>query len=851
MVDTHLLKRAEVSGERTDKAREAVRQFRALQPTLSAYARALTGKPNVRVEMSSSSNGSTDGTRIFYRPPIELGDKTPHERRICDKRDELDQLLCKACRIREHVLVVIYHEIAHIAFGTFEETSEVAKTQAIQRAIKEAGGKYAEQIKRRIEGAPFGARSSYLGLAGLISPFLPVLVNALEDARVNSALFNARKGTRRMFNADTQSIFSEGVEQKDKDGNIVKVMWKDYPLNSQVSVGVFCKAAGYNYQHWFQPVVIQALDDPELTEIISRLDGAVSPAESYELSFHVLDRLRELGFCKSESDPEPEFESPPAQESKESDDEPERGEEDSDSDESRSDDEKDDGGPSAHASEGDASEDSGEPSDSGSESDNDGTEPGEEDSESEDSSSGESGGDESDEGESSSDDGEESQGDVADSDSQEGAGGGSPGNGDGQGGLPEQDSDESDADGGGEDSTEGDSSDLAADGEGSEEPEPGEAQGQGDSSLEDLEPIDTGADEGKGGVELIIPDDMEMGDADDAMGGLLKVEQHDEKPESMEATKDQQAIDVAIIQGLYFETPSREVLGVRENRYGQVSDRSVTPKPNSWEVGERLPNEHALIAGIAGDFDPGEDILGPALLRMRVAFTDNQRGHTRSHLKSGKVNSRVLGKRAPVADPRLFKKRTQPGKRNYFVLIGLDISGSTTGANLVLTKRAAMAQAELCARMGIKFAVVAHSGAYIHRQHWVETQTTLDVYLVKEPDEPWSDSVKNRLRSLAPYEVNLDGHALEYLRKMTDRVTATDKVILYYSDGKMPAENFDEELEILQREIKICANKGYTLLGVGIRTDSPARHGLDTVQVDDDEDLVRVVRHLEKRLISG
>jgi hypothetical protein len=38
-------------------------------------------------------------------------------------------------------------------------------------------------------------------------------------------------------------------------------------------------------------------------------------------------------------------------------------------------------------------------------------------------------------------------------------------------------------------------------------------------------------------------------------------------------------------------------------------------------------------------------------------------------------------------------------------------------------------------------------------------------------------------------------------------------------------------------------------MAVGVRTDSPIRHGLDTVQVDDDEDISKVVKHLEKRLL--
>ena len=89
---------------------------------------------------------------------------------------------------------------------------------------------------------------------------------------------------------------------------------------------------------------------------------------------------------------------------------------------------------------------------------------------------------------------------------------------------------------------------------------------------------------------------------------------------------------------------------------------------------------------------------------------------------------------------------------------------------------------------------------------------------------------------------------MEYYRRMIERENATDRVILYYSDGKMPLENFHEELDILQREIATCRQKRIHLLGVGIRTDSPRQHGLDTVQVDDSSDVIRVVEHLERTL---
>jgi cobalamin biosynthesis protein CobT len=241
---------------------------------------------------------------------------------------------------------------------------------------------------------------------------------------------------------------------------------------------------------------------------------------------------------------------------------------------------------------------------------------------------------------------------------------------------------------------------------------------------------------------------------------------------------------------------------------------------------------------------------------MRVAFADNARGKDVYHLKSGKINGKVLGKRAPGGDERLFRKKIMPGKRDYFVLLGLDISGSTVGRNIALIKAAAHAQAELLARMGIKFAIYAHSGNIASSALESDPSMTwarragldLDIYHVKDPDEPWDVKIQERLDELGPDSANLDGHSLEFYRKRCDERQETDKIILYYSDGKMPAENYEEELEILQREIRICRQKKYTLLGVGIRTDSPRAHGLDTVQIDEISEIGQVVRHLEKVL---
>ena len=960
---TDIFHRAGVDVPTDEKARRAVKAFRALQPTLTAYARNLTKRKDVVVEMAARDNGSTDGKKIYYRPPIALGEEFTHQRRVCDKRGDDNQLLCPACAAREEVLVTIYHEIGHIAFDSFAEVSDEDLVLTMRKAIEEVGTKYARKIEAALDAAPAYVKRSYIGVSNFVSPYLPFLVNCLEDARVNSEMFKARPGTKVMFDSSTARIFAEGVEQVDRTtGEIKTVKWCDYPANAQATLGVFCIASGYTFRGWFAPEVEEALKDAQLTTLVRQIDTIRSAAGVYHLAFPVLARLRELGYCKSDQDPEDEPEpeeqpdeasddEPGVEESDEENDEPSEAEESgagsAPQDDSESDDDAGSGSDSEESGDEGDSDEAGAPGDQGADAEADAGDSDTADAE-DDAGDRESGADagagepddgpaagdgaEADpageevgadaEGEGAVDEqaGEAGEGTGADSDgSEESAelGGDSepaqeddPSHGTGEAGestaeqgsgdidgpsLDEGTGGEQDADRGGEDQSgsddaadgpaEGedvpggdideDGGDLDGDGPGADESADaggagvaeaeaeaeddadGEAAAGGDRDLhdaEDDEPIDTGADDGEGGTDLIedeANDSIPLGEPEDVKVALIKLGDHEDKPKSIAEEKAEEAVDRAIIQGLYFETPSRRIYGVREHRHG---DPVIIEGHNMSQAWDLSGSAYAAMGfygsqlGRDGDFHCAESVLGPALVRMRVAFSENARGKNERNLKSGKVNGKVLGKRAWNGDERLFRKRSQPGKRNYFVALGMDVSGSTVGRNIVLEKRAVMAQATLLQRMGIQFAIFAHSGN-LHspgggRGHGFD----LDVYLVKEAHEPWDTKVQQRLLDLGPDSANLDGHFLEYLRKACDRVQATDKIIMYYSDGKMPAENHDEELEILQRELRTCTMKGYTVMGVGIRTDSPARHGLDTVQVDTDEDIVKVVKHLEKKL---
>jgi hypothetical protein len=855
-----------------EKARAAVRVFRGMQPTLSAFARNLTGINTVRVEMSPTSNGHTDGKVIYFRPPIALGDMRPHDRNLCDRREPDTGLqLCLACNLREQVLVTIYHEISHIAFGTFDKADDKAKSDALKAAIEGRSDAFAKVFKKRLAESHTAALTTYLGLARVVSPYLPTLVNALEDARIDSKMFQTRPGTRKMYEADNKRIFEEGVEGADG----TRSLWKDAPLNMQVYVALYAKIIDYNYSEWFAPKIIADLDDGRISELCDMVREATSAKDTFYLGIDFLTRLKELGYCAEDSDPkpepkpEPEPEPNPQVEDETSTDEsgeelydvqPEGSEDsvpESDSDGNEAEQGggessvPDDSSPEESSSGGDDPEASGDEDStdgSGERGDDTGGRENEPEASSSEGSEEFEDEEESSTPSSSSDPSGLDQGEASSSGEDSGESGGV---------NVSDDSNESSAPGGDplHPDPSGDPIDSGVSPEEPGEVLPGDSKDevQGETSDGDSEtPGEYPLDEEETGVRLLEKeenDSIPMGDWRDSERGM-KFIHLDEKPEVMEeSSKEQSAVDTAIVQGIYFETPSRNITGVREHYYGHPQMVGIQNMSGGWDVSHGFNYGYSLDAsGRNMDLTIPESVLGPALLKMRAVFADNKRSGAQKHLKSGRINSRVLGRRAHFEDERLFKRKLLPRKKDYFVQIGWDISSSNFGSNIKLGKRAIMAQATLLSRIGVEFSIIAHSGNYDKPAMFRTEGMDLEVYHLKDADEPFNSEIKKRISEIGPDAANLDGHALEYLRKCVDKRTETDRIILYYSDGKMPAENYDEELVILRREISICKQRGYTLLGVGIRTDSPTKHGLDTVEVNEDADIVHVVRQLERRL---
>ena len=723
--------------QRVERAQRAARRAKEKHGSIQLYLRMITRDNQLRLEWTTGTP-CTDGKTVWLRIPIAMGDDLPHDRKLCGERDPINRYMkCAACRSFDGVDCTMYHEASHITSESFMTLSDEEQAALVATAIRmEAKGlpesTRAKKLQRRIEAA---RPKTFVHASNLISPWLGVILNAVEDARVNEAMRAARPGTKLMFEAQSNEVFEEGIEGADG----VMHFWREQPLGMQAVIGVYCAISGLPFDRWLHEDVVKALSDRRLSLLCFNARSARSVQTCFNLSIQILERLRELGFCTVEDEPE--------------DDEPDPGEGDPSDDESTEESDEEQEGSGGGSPDPDSAEDDEESAEDDGEGENDGEDDSEDDS--------------------------------------EGAGSGA--------GTDAEESSKPDPKSGTEDD--------------------GDQDAEGD--LENPEYRDGGAEHAPERTSPPPP----MGTPEEAAKGLQKFGRHDGDSVADDTTyEEREEIERAMVQGDHFDAPSVNIGGVKVH-----TDLGNGPGWNSYRRGD---GDTIVIP---------ETVLGPALQQMRRAFANNQRGSYERDRKSGAVDPARVGKRLLTEDFRWFREKRNPGKKDYFVLIGLDISGSTSRPGVLqLIKEAGFAQAALCQRMGIKFAVYAHTGE----------SGDLAIYQIKSPRQVWDKAAQERLAKLSYSSANLDGHTLEFYRKVLDDQPQSDKLIMYYTDGAMPAENYAEELAILQREIDICGRKGYGLVGVGIRNDDPTKHGLDTIRIDHIEDVPKVVAGLRDRLLK-
>ena len=804
---------------RREMAAEAINAFNKMVPMLENFASGLVGR-RISVKPSQSTYSTPDA--LYIRPPYALGGTAAgHVRAACGTHDGDGRPLCPACGRRDEVMSRVFHEISHHVYGSFKDVSGNRLVSALEASGMHERANFARnaQQSKRTSGdlAPIGR---------FVDEFSGFVLNVFEDIRVDKLMREARPGT-----GDLQaSLASEAIGEID---------WENVSPNAQATMAPLLISYGADVDEILHPYVAETVSEPAIQAIMEEINLAHNNGDSLIIAFKYIDEMKKYGFYGGPQEDEKESgeggtSEPAVNEGESSDSGSEAPEESGSEAPEESDSEAPEESDSEETEESDSEapeeSDSEAPEESGSEeTEGSGSEATEEsDSEATEGSGSEAPGDNQEGGNGEESDGNDGSGtDGPDSDDQEGSvleGGGepdSPGTPGSEGGSG-RDGDQAGSD----------------DGKGSSESEgaPGEDAGRGggvrqnndrtyDGDMRDSR-ADSGDDGGgerrdEGNVdddsETLPPEDFgsEFSSIDEAKEAFEKILGHDKAGAPEESPSDSIEISKLVSVFEYFDSPSDKLSGV-DFKKQDVNNRKVVPAPD-------------------------ELVLGPSILHLRKALEFNKRAAYQKNRTSGRVDASALGKRAWNNDDRLFQKKTIPGKRDYAVLIGVDISGSTAGSMgriIEIELEAVRAQAELCRRAGIQFAVFAHTGSH----------SELIIREIKSFRDPWNDTARHKLFSLRPMSANYDGHTLEFYRKQIDKVNVTDKIIMYYSDGKMPAENYEEELKILKREIKECKRRNITLMGVGVRTDDPKKYGMDFVRYDDSQDVVKVVRHLGNRL---
>ena len=264
--------------------------------------------------------------------------------------------------------------------------------------------------------------------------------------------------------------------------------------------------------------------------------------------------------------------------------------------------------------------------------------------------------------------------------------------------------------------------------------------------------------------------------------------------------------------------------------------------------------------------------------QLADALGHNRRSANSPNLLRGRLHGSKLA-RVPTGNRRAFRRIDKPRKRSYAVLIGVDLSGSTGGGRERELRRMAYAQASLLDSLGIRFAVVGHTGTRYRtnptagsRDCDFATARTVcevrEVYgdgnvglathkLAKNFAEPWNESAKLAMAAFRACSANLDGVTMQTYINMLCTQPATDRILLYYTDGQMPAEDHDNQLTILKRQLRRARamakqpDRRLHVVGIALDCDTPKKYGLDTILVDSDkpdESVRLVVEGLAERI---
>lgn len=247
-------------------------------------------------------------------------------------------------------------------------------------------------------------------------------------------------------------------------------------------------------------------------------------------------------------------------------------------------------------------------------------------------------------------------------------------------------------------------------------------------------------------------------------------------------------------------------------------------------------------------------VLNSQVTHLRRELAENKRGHSEIHLKRGKIRGSDLARVRSGFD-RPFQKRNKASRRDYAFVIGIDMSGSTSDDDMIdgngrrisrhsMLCRLAAAEADLLDALGIPFCIMGHTS----------TMSVPQIGLVKRVEEPWGIDQRRRLaHNWLRLSGNLDGSTLRFYLKVAQGLRATDRFVLYHTDGAMPAEDYTRQVGILVGETKTLPalrrrrDRRTHVMAVAVSDAAlgePQKYGLDTVELGSDVNLDKAIERI-------
>jgi nitric oxide reductase NorD protein len=123
---------------------------------------------------------------------------------------------------------------------------------------------------------------------------------------------------------------------------------------------------------------------------------------------------------------------------------------------------------------------------------------------------------------------------------------------------------------------------------------------------------------------------------------------------------------------------------------------------------------------------------------------------------------------------RLFTKRHK-AERNLAVMFMVDMSGSTKGWINDAEREALVLLSEALEVLGDRYAIYGFSGM---------TRKRCEIFRIKRFDEPYSETVQQRIAGVAPQDYTRMGVAIRHLSALLEKVDARTKLLITLSDGK-------------------------------------------------------------------